>query len=137
VAVGQSQRFYSGVGIFNWYYLSSPPQIPRRRGVDLELGGLTYIRTYIHSTVQYGPRVNFASTSTARWTLGTSITMAYGEWRVQYCTVLTHCSIDEGGTRTSSSRQLRQLLLVLLITTVQGTGYRYSTRVLCVLPAPV
>ena len=23
VAAGQSQRFYSGVGIFNWYYLSS------------------------------------------------------------------------------------------------------------------
>ena len=44
VAAGQSQRFYSGVGIFNfnWYYLSSPPQIPRRRGVDLELGGLTW-----------------------------------------------------------------------------------------------
>jgi hypothetical protein len=29
VAAGQSQRFYSGVGIFNWYYLSSaPPELP-------------------------------------------------------------------------------------------------------------
>jgi hypothetical protein len=27
VAAGQSQRFYSGVGIFDWYYLSSPTQI--------------------------------------------------------------------------------------------------------------
>jgi hypothetical protein len=31
VAVGPIQRFYSGVGIFNWCYLSSPPQIPRGR----------------------------------------------------------------------------------------------------------
>jgi hypothetical protein len=29
VTVGQSQRLYSGVGIFNWYYLSSPPQVLR------------------------------------------------------------------------------------------------------------
>ena len=29
MAAGQSQRFYSGVGIFNWYYPSSPPQILR------------------------------------------------------------------------------------------------------------
>ena len=36
VAAGQSQRFYSGVGIFNWYYLSSPPQILRRPAVHLE-----------------------------------------------------------------------------------------------------
>jgi hypothetical protein len=26
VAAGKSQRFYSGVGIFNWYYLSSTPR---------------------------------------------------------------------------------------------------------------
>jgi hypothetical protein len=35
VAAGQSQRFYSGGGIlnwFNWHYLSCPPQIPRRWG---------------------------------------------------------------------------------------------------------
>jgi hypothetical protein len=37
VAVGQSQRLYSGVGIFNWYYLSSPPQNLRCPVVDLEL----------------------------------------------------------------------------------------------------
>jgi hypothetical protein len=39
VAAGQSQRFYSGVGTFNWYwyYLSSPPQIPRGSRVLLEL----------------------------------------------------------------------------------------------------
>jgi hypothetical protein len=30
------QFFYSGVGIFNWYYLSSPPQIPRTPAVPLE-----------------------------------------------------------------------------------------------------
>jgi hypothetical protein len=40
VAAAQSQRLYSGVGIFNWYYPSSPPQILRRPGVDLERGGL-------------------------------------------------------------------------------------------------
>jgi hypothetical protein len=27
VAVGQNQRLYSGVGIFNWLYLSLPPQV--------------------------------------------------------------------------------------------------------------
>jgi hypothetical protein len=36
VAAGQSQRFYSGVGIFNWCYLSSPPQILRFPVVRLE-----------------------------------------------------------------------------------------------------
>jgi hypothetical protein len=40
VAAGQSQRFYSGVRIFNWYYLSSPPQILRAPGVELETRGL-------------------------------------------------------------------------------------------------
>ena len=38
VAAGQIQRFYSGVGIFNWYYLSSPPQIPRGSRFVLEEG---------------------------------------------------------------------------------------------------
>jgi hypothetical protein len=42
VAAGQSQRFYSGVGIFNWYYLSSPPQILRGSRFDLELRGLMW-----------------------------------------------------------------------------------------------
>jgi hypothetical protein len=41
VAAGQSQRFYSGVGIFNWYYLSSPPQILLVPVVHLETRGLT------------------------------------------------------------------------------------------------
>jgi hypothetical protein len=51
VAAGKSQRLHSGVKIFNWYYLSSPPQILRlpRFGLELELGGLTgsgrYTRT--------------------------------------------------------------------------------------------
>jgi hypothetical protein len=36
VAAGQSQRFYSSVEIFNWHYLSSPPQILRRSVVHLE-----------------------------------------------------------------------------------------------------
>jgi hypothetical protein len=42
--VDQSQRFYSkmgyiysGAGMFNWYYLSSPPPILRRPRFDLEL----------------------------------------------------------------------------------------------------
>ena len=39
-AAGKSQRFYSGVGIFNWYYPSSPPQIPRRSEAPFETGGL-------------------------------------------------------------------------------------------------
>jgi len=34
------RALYSGVGIFNWYYPSSPPQIPRAPGVELERGGL-------------------------------------------------------------------------------------------------
>jgi hypothetical protein len=36
VAAGQRQRLYSGVGIFNWYYLSVPPQILRGREAPLE-----------------------------------------------------------------------------------------------------
>jgi hypothetical protein len=47
VAVGQSQRLYSGVGIFNWYYLSSPPQILCAPGVELELRGLALIPVLI------------------------------------------------------------------------------------------
>ena len=43
VAVGQSQRFYCGVGIFNWYFLSLPTQIPLHSGVPLELGGLACV----------------------------------------------------------------------------------------------
>jgi hypothetical protein len=39
VVVGQSQRFCSGVGFFNWCCLSSPPQIPRRPGFGLESKG--------------------------------------------------------------------------------------------------
>jgi hypothetical protein len=31
---------YSGVGIFNWYYLGSPKRRHRASGVHLELGGL-------------------------------------------------------------------------------------------------
>jgi hypothetical protein len=44
VAAGQSQRFYSGMGIFNWYYLSSPPQVLLRRGVQLETGEVIFHR---------------------------------------------------------------------------------------------
>jgi hypothetical protein len=36
------------VGIFNWYYLSSPPQILRCPEVHLETGGLKYIYIYIY-----------------------------------------------------------------------------------------
>jgi hypothetical protein len=39
---GVQQQFYSGVGIFNCYYLSSPPQITRPSGVPLESGRLIY-----------------------------------------------------------------------------------------------
>jgi hypothetical protein len=42
VAAGQSQRLYSGVGIFNWHYPSSPPQILRFPMVPLERRGLIY-----------------------------------------------------------------------------------------------
>ena len=44
VAARQSKRFYSGsgVGIFNWYYLSSSPQVLRPPVVRLESGGLIY-----------------------------------------------------------------------------------------------
>ena len=41
VAVGQSQRLYSGVGMFNWYYLSSTQGSYRTPGFDLELTGLS------------------------------------------------------------------------------------------------
>jgi hypothetical protein len=50
VAAGQRLRqrfhFYSGVKIFNWYYLSSPSQIPRAPGPVLKTGTENrYIRT--------------------------------------------------------------------------------------------
>jgi hypothetical protein len=35
VAAGQSQRVYSGVGIFNWYYPSSTPRELRIWGAEL------------------------------------------------------------------------------------------------------
>ena len=43
-------RFYSGVGIFNWYYLSSPPQILRCSRFPLETGGLMYVSTIFACT---------------------------------------------------------------------------------------
>jgi hypothetical protein len=53
VVAGQSQsrRFYSGVGICNWYlhYPSSPPQVLRCPVVHLESGWLVlYIYIYIY-----------------------------------------------------------------------------------------
>jgi hypothetical protein len=42
VAAGQSQRFYSGVGIFNWCHLSLPPQVLRPPVVHLESRRLTW-----------------------------------------------------------------------------------------------
>ena len=62
MAAGQSKRFYSGVGIFNWYYFSSPPQIPRRRGVDLELGGLKYRGLWLGADVKEGRGALYTST---------------------------------------------------------------------------
>jgi hypothetical protein len=47
MAVSQRQRHYSGVRIFNWHYLSSPPQILRVPAVHLELGGLIYCVPYM------------------------------------------------------------------------------------------
>jgi hypothetical protein len=35
MAVGKRQRLYSGVRVLTGNYLSSPPQIPRTRGVQL------------------------------------------------------------------------------------------------------
>jgi hypothetical protein len=60
VAAGQSQRLYSGVGIFSWYNPISPPQILRCSGVHLETRGLisgTYngnIYGGTYSTAKYG-----------------------------------------------------------------------------------
>jgi hypothetical protein len=46
MAVGQRQRLYSGVRMFTGNYLSSPPQILREGGVQLELSTI-YIYIYI------------------------------------------------------------------------------------------
>jgi hypothetical protein len=46
MAVGQRQRLYSGVRMFTGNYLSSPPQIPRTRGILLELKPLKYYMIY-------------------------------------------------------------------------------------------
>ena len=48
VAAGQSRRFYTGVGIFNWHYLSSPPQVLLLPVVRLETGGLIFVPTNPH-----------------------------------------------------------------------------------------
>jgi hypothetical protein len=50
MAAGQSQRFYSGVGNFNWYYLSSPPQVLRGPRVGLERRGLIDMLPYYTNT---------------------------------------------------------------------------------------
>ena len=42
--LAQKREVYSGVGIFKWYYLSSPPQILRIPRFRLEIRGLTYTR---------------------------------------------------------------------------------------------
>jgi hypothetical protein len=65
VTAGQSQRFYSGVGIFNWYYPSSPPQIPRRPGVQLESEWLKFLTASLPKRLRKG---HFTSeTETATW----------------------------------------------------------------------
>jgi hypothetical protein len=58
VAVGQSQRFYSGVGIFNWYCLSLPPQVLRFPvvGLGLESGGLIWLAIYYAYIIGYKRR---------------------------------------------------------------------------------
>jgi hypothetical protein len=66
VAAGQSQRLYSGVGIFDWYYLSSPPQILRAPGVDLERRGLKCVTVSLTKRFRDG---RFTS-ETATWTQG-------------------------------------------------------------------
>ena len=41
MAASQSQRLYSGVGIFHWHHLNAPPpQILRTPGIDLGRTGL-------------------------------------------------------------------------------------------------
>jgi hypothetical protein len=62
VAADQSQRCYSGVGIFNWYYLSLPPQIPRFSRFVLELPG-TFSHIWIQVAVSEAKlaTLNFAS----------------------------------------------------------------------------
>jgi hypothetical protein len=49
--VNENRIIYSGVGIFNWYYLSSPPQILRGPGVHLESPRLILHRTVGHCKV--------------------------------------------------------------------------------------
>ena len=51
VAAGQSQRLYSsgaGAGIFSWYYLNLPPQVPRRppESPPLESQGREFITAH-------------------------------------------------------------------------------------------
>jgi hypothetical protein len=56
MAVGQRQRLYSGARMFTGNYLSSPPQIPRIPGVELELSSLmsvTLIRSRPPALLHY------------------------------------------------------------------------------------
>ena len=62
-AKAQSQRFYSGVEVFSWYYIelyiwyhaSSPPRILRVPGSELESGGW-HCTTAIHKRVKLSVR---------------------------------------------------------------------------------
>jgi hypothetical protein len=54
MAVGQRQRLYSGVRIFTENYLSSPPQVRRVGGVQLELKPLKYRGLWLGADVKEG-----------------------------------------------------------------------------------
>jgi hypothetical protein len=47
------------VGIFNWYYLSSPPQIPRFSRFPLETGRLMWLVGAVRKRGCVGPAVRF------------------------------------------------------------------------------
>jgi hypothetical protein len=53
-AVATGQRFYSGVGAFNWCYLSSPSQVLRGSQFPLESRGLISLVCLPHGCVPFG-----------------------------------------------------------------------------------
>ena len=80
---------YSGVGIFNWYYLSSPPQIPLLLRVGLELGGPVYSA----GTITEFRGINTRYAMAVRSTLTNNYKTAPGDAlnsKMVYCTGITY-----------------------------------------------
>jgi hypothetical protein len=61
VAAGQSQPLYSGVGIFNWYYLSPTPR-------ELELQSLICTVQYTNSRVKKTERFGLSAYGSVHYT---------------------------------------------------------------------